>query len=330
VLRVDVPEVAPIPVATAKATATVSILIILGLAGCIGQDAEPAPDADADVAAPAQFSDETGAVEGLVVDQEQLPIPQAQVAIPELGLQTTSDAGGRFTFSNVKPGTHQLFAQRLGYESVGQAVEIVAGEVTATQLVLTKLAVQEPFNMILTQRGLFGCGASWRPGVIYSGIAICGVFSLFLNDTSYDQFLLDWELEEATEGWDSSVFEMEWESNQAAGRGLTMLWEVCSNDAETRISAEEGESPLREYVTKEQLQSIVTNGTENEDACGDAAELCNVDGCAFISRVFSTPQLLGETSPADVGFTFQQPFTQHASLFMWEPAPEEHTVVMDA
>jgi hypothetical protein len=305
-----------------------TLLLSLAISGCIA-DEEAAQQADAPQGlAEAEFGDDTGAIEGLVLDGEQIPVPGAQVAIQalELGMATNDD--GRFAFSHVAPGTHTLFVQSLGYESFGQSIEVVAGEKTTLEVHLEAIAIKEPYSTEIIQDGLFGCGASWSPPIAgITGIAACGVFSLFLNFTAYDKFLLDWEIKSDIDGWNGSVYEMSWESNQATGRGLTMLWEVCSNDRETRFAAEEGVSPLRVYASADVVHGVIHNGSHNEDACDAASDACNEDACAFISRVFSTPQTTGMA--ADIGVTFQQRFTQYHTAFFYEPGPKDYTAIMD-
>lgn len=302
----------------------------MSLAGCVGGDTQPEQAEAEPLGAPASFTEQTGGIEGLVLDTEGLPLPDAVVGLPDLALQTLTNEAGRYSFSNVEPGTYTLFVQKLGYESQGKQVQVVAGQATQFELALVALAVKEPYTTQVIQSGLFGCGASWRPAVVYSGIAACGVLSLFFNLTQYDQFLLEWEIRDDIVGWNGSAFEMHWESNQIAGKGLWMLWEVCANDGETRFASVNGQSPLRANVNSSVVHGVIHNGTYNDDACGSADDRCNEDECAFISRVFSMPQTLGESYPADVGMTFQQRFEQIHTAFFYEPGPDDFTAIPDA
>lgn len=308
---------------------TIVLLLSATLSGCLGGDENPAPAAKGPDA-PASFTEDTGAIEGFVLDAEGLPVPNATVGLPDLDLDTRTGDGGRFTFSNVPPGQYTLYAQKLGYEAEGKRIDVVAGAATNLEITMTALAVVEPYSTQVIQAGLFGCGASWRPAVVFSGIAACGVLSLFLNLTQYDQFLLEWEIPEDIQGWNGSAFEMHWESNQIAGKGLWMLWEVCANDRETRFSSTNGESPLRDHVNASVVHGVIHNGSFNEDSCDSADDLCNEDKCEFISRVFSVPQTFGASAPADVGVTMQQRFEQIHTAFFYEPGPADFTAIPDA
>src|SRR5687768_11346468 len=157
-----------------------AILLTFGLAGCVGGTPASAPSVAPEVA----FDEATGGIEGLVHDDSLSPIANAQVALAETGLFAVTDETGQFTLSNVPPGEHQLFAVALGYESVGKRVTVEAGQVTAVDLALVILPINEPWMGSQNQRGLFGCGASWRPQdpATGGGIAACGVLSIYAND----------------------------------------------------------------------------------------------------------------------------------------------------
>lgn len=299
------------------------VMVVVSLAGCVGGDSagtETGPQG------PVEFSEDTGAVQGVVLDTEQVPLADAQVGLPELDRTTTTDQDGTFSFSNVPPGTHTLFAQRLGYESVGQRINVVSGQAVEVQVTLSVIPVAEPYQIELIQDGLFGCGVRVDPVI---GVAVCGVLSLYLNLTQYDQFLLTWELHEPTDPWETGVFETEWESNQVLGRGLRVYWEVlgCSNDADFRFDRTEGVSPIIARSDADDIEDIIENGQEDDPSCDDAPENCHEEQCFLQSRTFAAASTTGQT--VDVGFTFQQRYRQYLSAFYHEPAPEDYSAIPD-
>ncbi len=306
------------------------------LAGCTGGNAENEANDDgvAAPAAPAEFGDDTGAIEGLVVDVENFPVVGAQIGIPELGLSTLSDPDGVFTFSNVEPGTYEIFATRVGYASDGQRVEVVAGDSVAITFSLTPIATEESFHAVQQQRGIFGCGSSWRPAVAVSGIAACGVLGIVGGFEQYDKFLLVWPVENKT-NWASAMMEMQWQTNQVTGHGLSMIWEVdnCPNVPEMRFGRLGERSPLQIYVTQDVIKGVLDNVTSQADECDDVTtevnepqEACGGEDCRIMSRVFSHPATL-EQEAADIGITFQQPFDQYLTVFYFEPGPEEYSAL---
>lgn len=303
---------------------------LLALAGCVGGEATepkggPADQQVPEAAPPAQFDEGSGAIEGLVHDDSLAPLPGAQVALGELPeASALADQEGRFTLSRVPPGSYRLFAQKLGYESAAKLVTVVAGEVTMVDVTLVPLPVVEPYYVVKNQRGLFGCGFTLRPVV---GVAVCGVLSLFLNLTQYDKFLLLWQISGKREEWDTGVMEMEWKSNQALGRGLTLIWEVdgCSNVRNGTFGRSTGPSPLKIELRNDQLDRAFENFTKA--SC--ATSKCNEKKCDMHTRVFSAAETLGPSSPADVGVTIQQPFTQYFSEFYNGEAPVPYTAFQD-
>ena len=232
-------------------------LVVALVAGCVG-------GGNGDTSDRPRFDDDTGAIRGIVLNEDLLPVAGAEASIPTLGLSATTNAEGRFLMSHVEPGTHALHVLRIGFEEARRDVTVAAGRVTDVEVPLTVLALAEPFHLVHTQRGLFGCGASWAPGIPpepgpgfndlpgteglphrIGGIAGCGI----LDETpleDFDEFQLDGEVDTGfpTSQWMSSVFEMTWTTNQIAGRGLCrqlQLDEVIARDALIRSSSGEVE-----------------------------------------------------------------------------------------
>lgn len=61
------------------------------------------------------FAQESGSITGRIVDAAGTPLPSAVVAITSIGLSTTTDGEGRFTFSGVGEGTYAVEVNRQGY-----------------------------------------------------------------------------------------------------------------------------------------------------------------------------------------------------------------------
>ncbi|HEX9816136.1 MAG TPA: carboxypeptidase-like regulatory domain-containing protein [Candidatus Thermoplasmatota archaeon] len=305
-------------------TGFVGLLLMAAVSGCV---AEGAPAVAAPEAQPAEFDETTGGIEGLVHDDNFLPVSNAIVALGDLPeIQGTTDEGGRFSFSHVPAGEHTLFVSALGYESAGKSIEVAAGIVTQMDFILVVIPIETPFYEIKTLSGLFGCGTSWRPAVVYSGIAICGALDIVGDPTNADNFLLVWQTTGPVEAWSAAVFETVWTSNQAFGSGLSVNWEKngCANVADARFVRTAGHSPLRARLAGEEFAEKMDNVTDN--SCSDE---CTFDDCRLMTRVFSMPDTLGASSPADVGFTFQQVFHQYLTEFYYDDGPETFSAVVD-
>lgn len=301
------------------------LLVTVAFGGCTGKD-DGGPAEIQPTARPAQYTDDTGGIEGFVTDDQSVALASVEVGILALNLTTQSDVQGRFSLSNVPPGTHDLAASRLGYEPTVVTVEVIAGEATSADIKMVPLAIQEPYGVFRQEAGLFGCGVSWRPAVVFSGVSACGVLSI-IGPSAYDRFLIEWELNNTDESWRNNVFEMVWDSNQLLGQALWFIWEVddCPNVGDVRFASFGGESPLTYYENNTHLREIMDNLEESD--CDDASGNCGEKTCRIMSRVFSEPGTLGPTAPADVGITIQQPFEQYFSAFFHEDAPEGFTAL---
>jgi TonB-dependent receptor len=82
-----------------------------------------------------------GTLTGTVVSTEGEALPGAVVAIPTVGLTSTTNVNGRFTFPRVPDGTHQVTVTYIGYEAVTQSVTISAGQRSTLTLRMTPMAI---------------------------------------------------------------------------------------------------------------------------------------------------------------------------------------------
>ena len=86
--------------------------------------------------------DQLGAISGRVIDRDtQQPIPNAQVVIVGTQIGSVTDDRGEYRLTRVTPGSRQLRALRLGYQSVTQNVTIAAGQTATVDFALGTAAV---------------------------------------------------------------------------------------------------------------------------------------------------------------------------------------------
>lgn len=145
------------------AIAAVATLLALLVSGCVQGEASEAPStgggpAAPDAAEPAGFDENTGAIEGLVTDDQLQPLPGAQVGI--IGTPdrvTVTDVAGRFSLSNLEPGKYQLSANALGYESAARLVEVQAGTLTTVNFALPAIPIMEPYHELFLFNGYISC-----------------------------------------------------------------------------------------------------------------------------------------------------------------------------
>jgi hypothetical protein len=131
----------------------VAVLGVL-LAGCSGPE-KPTP-------LPEGVTADTGAIHGIVVDPAIVPIAKVRVALalPGGGNRTaTTDAGGRFSFGELKPGTYVLSFEHLLYLPIRTAVDVHAGvEPAPTRVQMTPVFTATPYHEQLKYKGFLLCG----------------------------------------------------------------------------------------------------------------------------------------------------------------------------
>lgn len=158
------------PIAQRTRTPWVTILVIGALvaSGCTGvgkgADADtPAPTgSDAPLNEPnATPSDDAGALVGVVLDEEELPLDGARVSLKDVSeTAIETDATGQFGFSDLEPGPYVVVVQALGYHSAARTTTVSAGELTRLHIVLRAEAIQGvPYSKTLdVQTSKFFCG----------------------------------------------------------------------------------------------------------------------------------------------------------------------------
>lgn len=97
-----------------------------------------------------------GAIGGIVVNTENVPIAGALVAIQD-GAPTTTAEDGRFLIAGLAGGTYQVFAQALGCSSVARSVDVAEGETVDVVFTLEALPVEEPRIELLILKGFSVC-----------------------------------------------------------------------------------------------------------------------------------------------------------------------------
>jgi hypothetical protein len=189
----------------------------LVLAGCAGSDAGPAATPSTS-AAPPSVTVDTGSIQGLVLSEDQLPIPGAQVAIVETQANTKTDPEGVFVFNDLAPGKYRLIAQRLGYSSAARSVDVAAQEVLEVKLTLAAIEVKdEPIRDLKILDGIVQCSVS-----VFTPIHPCGGVTgddkdswIFSIDKNYT--------------FKEGVFELQWKATGPGDVGKEMELEVCDD-----------------------------------------------------------------------------------------------------
>lgn len=134
------------------------------VAGC---SKPPAAPAEGPVIEPLDTGiPDAGTIEGVLVNEEELPVEGAIAAVRAADVWGISDAGGGFRIEGVPPGTHEITAAGIGFDVTTQSVEVEPNAITrGVVLKLVEVAVIRPFhetethtNILKRQQGLSNDG----------------------------------------------------------------------------------------------------------------------------------------------------------------------------
>ncbi len=158
----------------------------LVMSGCSGSESkEPGPDFPPPEAG-------RGNIFGVVVDDAIRPIVGANLSLPGLGLTTTSDVNGEFTFTDLAPGTYLITATAVNYVAVQTAADVVAGEAVRTKVQLRFDPTPKPYPLTWHLDGLMQVWGGYGQYILEeftpngTGSCACRVFATpDLNATSY-------------------------------------------------------------------------------------------------------------------------------------------------
>lgn len=258
--------------------------LVLVLAGCSATPpSSEAPDTTYEDLG-LQAAQDRGVIRGVVVDEAITPLPGAVVTRTG-GESATTDAQGRFGFSNVEPGTQFLSASRPGYTSVQSVTEVEAGvlEPRSVTIQLTRIPGSEPRVVALVWHGFMQC--SWTLG---GAFATGCLVSDFTDDNSRAFDAIDAE---------PSFLQSEtlWEPTQTLGTSFCM----------------------RQYASEDIGGDVLV-----DDVCGESPLVQQVDGARLNETGVGTTQGLerlvwvsGYGAPQGPGFALNQQFDLYTHLF---------------
>lgn len=90
----------------------------------------------------------SSSVRGVVVDENNKPVPRASVAIDNPAQTVQADAAGKFLLANVTAGRHVLSARAVGFQAINQPIQLKAGEALDVDVELTRITALETNNVV--------------------------------------------------------------------------------------------------------------------------------------------------------------------------------------
>jgi hypothetical protein len=291
---------------------TLGMATLVLLAGCSDPGGDDGDDAD--------FSDlgltptaETGIIRGVVVDDAIRPVAGATIAArgPAAEASTTSTGEGLFGFEGLAPGTWFLTVEKPGFQTAQASVDVAAGvaEPPITKVLLAADPSSLPYFEAYTYDGFLECGVT-SPVV---GVALCLAPNSFGQNVTTDKTQITYGVT-GHPRWVQT--EMVWESTQAAGGELALMYS-WSGDCGLLCDHEvDGVSPLLLQANQTVIDTILGNSS------GFYVRVFNSDldetdmGLDSVCTPIPDP-VVGNTwcMANGVGLTLEQKFTHYTHIF---------------
>lgn len=296
--------------------ATVSICLLGGFAlfaGCLGGASAPpaaiAPPAP-ETAPAARMDAETCALFAVLLDDEELPIADAEVSLVGPTAKSTRSAkDGSFSFSFLEPGRYQLAVKHERFQLLVQGFDCLAEKSVDLSLRLAaRLPDLVPRFSLAQQAGRIGCSLG-TPGTGTGGTDYCDQ----LNLDSNAQSTLWFQHENATVT--AAVYELEWTATAGplSGHWLTMVYPAMQEAA--NLTTTHRHTPAHRAVTGPSILRVeVAIGDMSRslysDAVNSAIPLVVRAGADNTSQFVADP-----LNPGSVEVVYQQEFTAYVAFF---------------
>lgn len=123
-----------------------------------------------------------GTVQGSVVDDELLPVPEVRVALMTTPFWTITNREGAFRFDYVPPGVYKAEARLRDFEPVTQQVTVEDQEIAYVTIQVTYPPVTRPHEELFIFNGFIGCQTMKTNCPAYSSPNERGSFKVPIGD----------------------------------------------------------------------------------------------------------------------------------------------------
>jgi Fe(3+) dicitrate transport protein len=104
---------------------------------------------------PAALSARQLSIEGRVVNEKGEPLQGTNIIVEQTTIGTTSDQFGKFFLAGIPSGSYRLVISYVGYEKAEREVEVIVGEITTVEIVLSKTFDMPQIELIGARPGRF-------------------------------------------------------------------------------------------------------------------------------------------------------------------------------
>jgi hypothetical protein len=304
------------------------------LAGCVDAGATATTVGTATEEAPVASVErplhdgETCAIDGLVLDEEHLPIPDAQVALVGGDIRNTRSAlDGSFAFSYLPPGAYQVGAAKKDYESIVLPLECRAGEMVPWVITLVPLPPPKvPYLLAFPpQPGFLACSVGLPGGGGLGSNDYCTQFNIDSNGRNRVRLAIDNGTTSA------AIYELEWQPTGAfGGHHLSLTYPQVRAGVNWTL-----ETTGRHYTNTRVVMgaSVMSLRFSVEDPAVDTLYRVG-EATALTLDVRAASTSLGDFLSAPASdpssrLVYQQPFTLHAAIFHNGAVPEPGFTLRD-
>ncbi len=229
-----------------------ALLLMLLFAGCSESGTAPTDDFCASDCTKPEPTDTTGVLLGVVVDEAVRPISGATVVLTPGGMETETDAEGRFFFDKLEPGTYFLDVSRLGYFPVQMSQDVVAAvEPPVLKVMLKADAASLPYVEVYNFQGFIECMVGIQETPVTTGSSSANPCYLSPNS----QNVVDYEVSPPT----FAQTEVVWSPGLGVGESLLVSYSVTDSshtDGQNDYAVAEGSSPLVLSANATQMEDV--------------------------------------------------------------------------
>lgn len=264
-----------------------------------------------------------GMLRGHVVDDANVPIELATVAIQGTEIHAITAPDGSFVLVNAEPGAATLLVHKIGYIASAKILEVIADHELDVLLILVPFLFEQRFaDTRGPYNGFLHCGVS-MPGVIgyYPSVSYeCGnVGTGEIPPPARNEFLFDL----SSHSYHSIVGETQWQWEATSAHRLQTLFSHVGGGGNHWWCAAQGTSPIQfVYSVDPQRNSCVSRGTDDGDAFPVTQMTLNLRTfLPFIDPI--DPRDAPEPPLMDVAV--MQTYESIATVFYGDPPPQDYT-----
>lgn len=239
-----------------RARSLAIMLLVVALAGCMGGGEPPSTAGDGGDT----FS--YGAIEGLVTNDEAIPINEAEIGVraakaSPIQIRILTNSEGRFRLENIPEGRQTITASHPGYDDATTSVTVVPGETVVVRLVLGARPVLE-YKIVSLEpmKGQYTCALEYFQSSGECDYEVYNATGQSLVDDEHNHTFL------VPSGWGGLLFEVDWQfgANPVGVEGIRFQVESQEDHGGKFMKLEAKQNPMKAWVNQGDVAPDATLG----------------------------------------------------------------------